>query len=216
MPLNPICEHTRALVHTGPNLQWWLSLDATAQGAWAAAIGSFAAVFIAIVLSTRDFRERQRQRTFDARALASYLRTDVTTIFQHIPSILTYLEGLRDQKIGQTSDDLNWLRNRADQLFDSKNLESKVDLFGVLPGNIGEQLAAATGSLQRGKAALHFVADNIRTTPPAKYEELTSYASEVLVKLKVELRPMVDFCTLVERTTPFNGFFERLIAYLHH
>jgi|SRR6185437_3636429 len=215
MPLNAICEQTPALIHSGPTLQWWLSLDATAQGAWAAAIGSFAAVLIAIVLSTRDFRERQRQRTVDARALASYLRTDVTTIFNKIPSLLTYLEGLRDQQIGQTPDDLNWLRNRADQLFDSKVLESKVDRFGVLPDNIGEQLAAATGSLQRAKTAVHYVADNIRTTRPAQYRELMSYAGDVLVELKVDLRPMVDFCTLVESTTPFKGFFERLIVYLH-
>lgn len=202
MPINPICRHTQVLVHSGPTLQWWLSLDATAQGAWAAAIGSFAAVFFAIVLSTRDFRERKRRRAVDARALASYLRTDVTTIFYHIPSLLIYLEGLRDQSIGQSPNDLSWLRNIADELFSSEALASKVDRFGLLPGNIGEHLSAATGSLQRAKKSLHYVADTIRKTPPDKYQDLMSYAGDVLVKLKADLRPMVNYCALVESTRP--------------
>ena len=161
MLLFSLCWHTPALAHSSPSLYWWLSLNAEEQGTWAAAIGSFLAVVIAIFLSTRDIKKRDRQRTADARALASYLRTEVTTIFFKIPSLLIYLEGLRDGRIGQSPSELDWLRSTVDEICDSQVLEHKVDRFGVLPDNIGEQLAAATGSLQRARKAVWYVADNI-------------------------------------------------------
>jgi hypothetical protein len=174
------------------------ALKSADQAAWASAIGSFLAALVALGIALSGGVAKHLQRRRDGRALAAYIHTDLYTTYNSIEQAAARIELflLTQDGISDPSDLAAYARDATAGMM-APVLESKVDQFGKLPSDIGEELAGAVGSLSICRAAVERFAYKIRQTEPARWE---SFCSEILSQLNLTLGNMkraVDYCRQV-------------------
>ena len=139
-----------------PSLHWWLTLSATEQGTWAAGFGSFAAAVVALWISGKEGRRRDKEQKKQSRMAAAYLYTDLAYLVRDATYVRAMLKKTEDSSYAQITDNANEMRST---LKSAKSIlhRASVELISRLPSSVGE-------SVGFGKSGLVFVIDEIDST----------------------------------------------------
>jgi hypothetical protein len=167
------------------------------QAAWAGAIASFLAAVVALGIALSGGIVKRWQRQKDGRALAAYIATELFTVYNGLGKSITYIEKFDDPGDGLMKENLFGFAASTDGYLLAPILHAKVDQFGLLPSDIGEELAGAVGSFTACMQAVDKFAAEIRTTEPPKWNDFCRPILEQLRQTKDNMDRAVKYCRKV-------------------
>jgi hypothetical protein len=176
------------------------TLKSADQAAWAGAIGSFFAALVALGIAVSGGVGKALQRRKDGRALAAYIHADLYRAYDSLEKAIAKVDEFKEGRavIGVTPDALaSFVRDIGAGMF-ATILSSKVDQFGKLPFDIGEELAAAVGSMGVARAAVERFL-NVLTTPIGKQDEFCGEILDKLLRTRRNMERAVAYCRKVVR-----------------
>ncbi|MDR3445943.1 hypothetical protein [Dyella sp.] len=197
MDLSPVCDSARAVGYSGPSLHWWLSLTATDQGTWFAGLGAFAAAVVALGIALSDGRRRGNERQRDGRALAAYLATEIYSVYHTLGKAIAYIERFLSHQDNALANELMAFARDINADLVGSAMEAKVDQFGKLPSDIGEELAGAVGSLEMCRAAIGKFAADLRKTKPEDWKAFCQPILDQLLQTRGNMERTKDYCRKV-------------------
>jgi hypothetical protein len=175
------------------------ALKTADQAAWAGAVGSFFAAFVALGIAVSGSIGKAIQRRKDGRALAAYIHADLFTAYHSIGKAIANISEFRKHPdtVSILSNDL--IAFTADVLAGMMIpiLQSKVDQFGKLPSDIGEELAGAVGSMGMSRAAVERFAARVRQTQPAQWDGFCQDILDQLHQTRGNMKRAVAYCRKV-------------------
>lgn len=181
-----------------PSLHWWLTLSATEQGTWVAGLGSFAAAVVALWISGKEGRRRDKELKKQSRMSAAYLYTDLAYLVRDVIYVREMLKKMEENSYVQTIENTNEIRTAlksAKSILDRASLE----LISRLPASVGESVAF-------GKGGLVFIFDEIDSSlSKLEYELIDAAKIELLghaKKLEPPITCLIDFLDWFDSAFP--------------
>lgn len=192
------CQYLGICVHS--------SADAAA---WAAAIGSIGAAVVALGIATYGGLAQGRQRKREGKALAAYIAGDVARVRMGLLGAISLIRmKLRQNPIEWHKENLAPFAANYNAMLTGAVIQAKVDRFGLLPGEMGLELAAVAGSLEGLQSGISQFANSLQQLNLTQAQALFTPTLESLSRTLRDIERTHQYCERVTR--PTTDWYDRI------